>query len=72
MVTRLEAKTVEVRRLTGVGEAVEELSTVHAIRGLHPRGLNSGGQRYSILTGRYSALTGDQGSRWTLIPGLTD
>ena len=44
MVTRLEAKTVEVRRLTGVGEAVEELPTVHAIGGLHPRGLNSGSQ----------------------------
>jgi hypothetical protein len=27
-------------QLTGVGKAVDELATVHAIRGFHPRRLN--------------------------------
>ena len=32
-------------RLTGAGKAVDEVSTIHTVGGLHPRRLNSGGQR---------------------------
>ena len=51
-------------RPTGVGEIVDERSTVHAIGRLHPSRLNEwGSQQCSVLAGRAFALTGDQGSK---------
>lgn len=48
-------------QLTKIGKAVDELSTVHTIGGLHPRGLSRGSQKRRTLTEQGSALTGDQG-----------